>query len=70
MDNGKISVLVLLGLSAVFYAIDHEILLYRLHRVFGFGDTVLSWFQSYIENRTKIVTNNNTHNNNNNENLI
>ena len=41
MDDSKISVLVLLDLSAAFDTIDH-----RLHNVFGFGDTVLSWFQS------------------------
>ena len=23
--------------------------------MFGFGDTVLSWFQSYLENRTQAV---------------
>ena len=54
MDDGKISVLVLLDLSAAFDTSDHETLLHRLH-VFGFGDTVLSWFQSYLENRTQTV---------------
>ena len=38
-----------------FDTIDHDILLHRLHNVFGFGDTVLSWFQSYLENRTQAV---------------
>ena len=55
MDDGKISVLVLLDLSAAFDTTDHEILLHRLHNVFGFGNTVLSWFQSYLENRTQTV---------------
>ena len=55
MDDGKISVHVLLDLSAAFDTIDHEILLHRLHNVFGFGNTVLSWFQSYLENRTQTV---------------
>jgi hypothetical protein len=55
MDDGKISVLVLLDLSVAFDTIDHEILLHRLHNVFGFGNTVLSWFQSYLENRTQTV---------------
>ena len=56
MDEGKISVLVLLDLSAASDTIDHEILLRHLHHVFGFGDTVLTWFQLYLENRTQIVT--------------
>ena len=47
--------LVLLDLSAAFDTIDHEILLHRLHDVFGFGDIALSWFQSYLENRTQTV---------------
>ena len=55
MDEGKILVLVLLDLSAAFDVIDHEILLHRLPHIFG-SDTVLTWFQSYLENRTQIVT--------------
>ena len=54
MDDGN-AVLVLLDLSAAFDTSDHEILQHRLHNVFGFGDTVLSWFQSYLENRTQTV---------------
>ena len=46
----------LLNLSAAFDTTDHEILLHRLHHVFEFGDTVLSWFESYLDNRTQIVT--------------
>ena len=52
---GKISVLVFLDISAAFDTNDHKILLHRLHHVFGFGDTVLSWFQSYLENGRQIV---------------
>ena len=55
MDDGKISVLVLLNLSAAFDTTDHEILPHRLHNVFGFGHTVLSWIQSYLENQTQTV---------------
>ena len=44
MDDGKISVLVLLYLSSAFDTIDHEILLHLLDMVFGIGDTLLSWF--------------------------
>ena len=52
MDEGKLSVLVLLDLSAVFDTIDHDTLLHHLQDVFGIQDTVLSWFRSYI---TKIL---------------
>ena len=63
VDDGKSSVLVLLDLSAAFDTIDHEILLHRLHNVFGFGNTVLSWFQSYLENRSQTVVVHGKHSN-------
>ena len=50
MYDDKISVLVLLDLSAAFDPIDHGILRCHPHNRFGFEDTLLSWFQSYLEN--------------------
>ena len=55
-DKGKVSILSLLDLSAAFDTIDHAILIQRLSRTFGFSGIVLSWFESYLTNRTQSVT--------------
>ena len=51
IDEGKLSVLVLLDLSAVFNTLDHDILLHCLQHVFSIQGTVLSWFKSYLTKR-------------------
>ena len=51
MDNGKVTALTLLYLSAAFDTIDHATLLERLHVHFGISGAVLQWFKSYISNR-------------------
>ena len=56
MDEGKLSVLVLLDLSAVFHTVDYDILLQRLQHVFGIQGTVPSWFGSYLTKRFQIVS--------------
>ena len=48
MDNGKVTALTLLDLSAAFDTIDHSILLERLYGHFGIPVTVFQWFKSYI----------------------
>ena len=60
-DRGEISALVLLYLSAAFDTIDHDIQLNRLHNTFGIGDTALSFFRTYLQNRFQSVVTNNTH---------
>ena len=53
VNKGNISVLALLDFSSAF---DHTILVHRLHTVFGFTDTVLQWFSSYLTDRTHYVS--------------
>ena len=54
MDDGKLSVLVLLDLAAAFDTIDHDKLLHRRQHVFGIQGTVLSQFRSYLTKRFQI----------------
>ena len=55
MDNGKVTALALLDLSAAFDTIDHLILLQRLQRYFGISGPVLQWFKSYFSD-IKVLT--------------
>ena len=45
----------MIDVSAAFDTIDHNILLY----CFGINDSVLSWFRSYLNNRSHCVDENN-----------
>ena len=55
MDNGKVSALIRLDLSAAFDTVDRKILLHRLEHWFGISGVALEWFRSYIVNRTQSV---------------
>ena len=55
-NKGNISVLALLDFSSAFDTIDHPILVHRLHTDFGFTDTVLQWFSSYLTDRTHYIS--------------
>ena len=52
MNQQHVTLLVTLDVSAAFDTVDHVILLTRLHSNFGISGRVLSWFQSYFENRS------------------
>jgi hypothetical protein len=56
MDSHKGVILVFLDLSAAFDTVDHEILIKRLHNTIGISDSSLSWFQSYLSNRTQMIS--------------
>ena len=55
LDDGNISMLAMLDLSAAFDTIDHDILFSRLQNSFGFKDTALNWIISYLTERTQTV---------------
>ena len=52
LNKGDISVLVMLCFSSALDTIDHSIHLHCLYTDFGFTDTVLQWFTSYLTDRT------------------
>ena len=54
LDKNEAAVLVLLGLSAVFDTVDHNMLLGRLSE-FGITGTVWNWFKSYLSPRSQKV---------------
>jgi len=55
VDDGDLSVLALLDLSAAFDTVDHDILLTRLKVSFGIGGAALDWLQSYLTSRLECV---------------
>jgi hypothetical protein len=55
LDKGKAILLVLLDLSSAFDTIDHVVLVDRMQKEFGIAGSAISWFASYLENRTTRV---------------
>ena len=63
IDKKENVVLLLLDLSAAFDTINHEFLLQKLKKSYGIKGTALSWFKSYLTERTFKVTVNNVSSN-------
>ena len=56
LNKGNISVLALLDFSSAFDTIGHPMLVHRRHADFGFTDSALQWFSSYLTDRTHYVS--------------
>ena len=55
MNDQRVTLLLLLDLSAAFDAVDHDTLLHRLQFTFGVNEKVLSWFSSYLSGRSQQI---------------
>ncbi|XP_033104513.1 uncharacterized protein LOC117107087 [Anneissia japonica] len=55
MDEGKLTALVLLDMSAAFDTVDHSILLARLSKYIGVKGRALEWCRSYLSHRPQHV---------------
>ncbi|KAK7909443.1 hypothetical protein WMY93_014127 [Mugilogobius chulae] len=58
-DSGKLSILLLLDLTAAFDTISHSILLSRLKTSLYITGSAQSWLQSYLSNRQQFISINN-----------
>ena len=54
-DQGDVTLLGLLDMSAAFDTVDHQILLERLHVSFGFSGSVITWLSSFLDQRTQQI---------------
>jgi len=55
-DQGELSLLCMLDLSAAYNTVDHDILIGRLQQSFGVKELALSWIESFLRNRTQSVS--------------
>lgn len=60
MNDQRVTLLLLLDLSAAFDTVDHDTLLHQLQFTFGVNGKVLSWFSSYLSGRSQQIAINET----------
>ena len=58
LDQGNLTIGVFLDLAKAFDTVNHDILMDKLHH-YGIRGTCLSWYRSYLNNRTQLVSFNN-----------
>jgi hypothetical protein len=56
MDQGRMTALTMLDLSAAFDTIDHNILIQCLQSLYGITGTALKWVSSYLTDRSQYVS--------------
>ena len=55
INDQRVTLLLLLDLSAAFDTVDHNTSLHRLQFTFGINGKVLSWFSSYLSERSQQI---------------
>ena len=55
MNNQRVTLLLLLDVSAAFDTVDYDTLLHRLQFSFGIQEKVPFWFKSYLSGRSQQV---------------
>ena len=53
MDDGRLNCVVFLDIRKAFDSINHEILINKMHTLFGITGNQLKWFKSYLNNRVQ-----------------
>ena len=60
LNDQRVTLLLLLDLSAAFDTVDHDTLLHQLQFTFGINGKVLSWFSFYLSGRSQQIAFNET----------
>ena len=60
LNDQRVTLLLLLDLSAAFETVDHDTLLHQPQFTFGINGKVLSWFSSYLSGKSQQIAFNET----------